>query len=131
VVTFSLSAAALLVDSLAFDRHDLLPAIAVRESNNEVLMQAWVNREALLETLTSGRVCYYSRSKQGLWRKGDTSGHIQHLRALRVDCDRDSILLLVEQVGAACHTFRPNCYYDEAMPEGTWRTLTTPIQNSE
>jgi phosphoribosyl-AMP cyclohydrolase len=126
-LTFSPAAAQALVLKLAFDRHELLPAITVQHDTGEVLMQAWMNREAALETLTTGRVCYYSRSRAGLWRKGDTSGHTQTLVAFRADCDKDSILLLVNQVGAACHTQRHHCYFHEAEADGSFRIISEPL----
>ena len=106
-------AAELLCDQVAFAESGkgLIAAIAQEESSGEVLMIAWMNRAALIETLTSGRVCYWSRSRQKLWRKGDESGHIQKLISLRLDCDRDALLLQVEQTGAACHTGRHTCFF--------------------
>ncbi len=110
-----------LVESVTFDQRGLVPAIAQQADNGEVLMMAWMNAEALRETLNSGRVCYWSRSRQQLWRKGETSGHVQRLVEARVDCDGDTLLLLVEQTGPACHTNRPNCFYralrDERLVE--------------
>ena len=99
------------LDAIAFNQDGLVPAIAQQHDSGEVLMMAWMNREAVLETLASGRVCYFSRSRGRLWRKGETSGQIQHLRELRVDCDGDTLLLLVEQEGVACHTGRRNCFF--------------------
>ncbi|MGY6277255.1 phosphoribosyl-AMP cyclohydrolase [Methylomonas sp. MgM2] len=96
---------------LPFNADGLLPAIAQQYDSGEVLMLAWMNREALLETLTSSRVCYWSRSRQRLWRKGETSGHYQSLKELRIDCDGDTLLLLVDQQGPACHTGRRSCFY--------------------
>jgi phosphoribosyl-AMP cyclohydrolase len=124
---FSLEAAISLADDLAFDKSPLLPAIAVQHDTSELLMQAWMNRASLIETLTTGRVCYYSRSRQGLWRKGETSGHIQILKAFRVDCDKDSLMLLVEQTGAACHTNRRNCYFYEADADGEFYIIADPM----
>ncbi len=90
----------------------LIPAIAQQHDSGEVLMLAWMTREALIETLDTGRVCYWSRSRQTLWRKGETSGHRQRLVEARLDCDGDAILLRVDQRGPACHTGRPNCFYN-------------------
>lgn len=104
--------------AIAFDAAGLVPAIAQAVGTGEVLMMAWMNRAAVEETLATGRVCYYSRSRQALWRKGETSGQVQHLRELRLDCDGDSLLLIVEQQGVACHTGRRSCYYRAARPEG-------------
>ena len=96
---------------LRFDARGLIPVIAQQHDTGEVLMLAWMNREALDETLATGRVCYYSRSRKGLWRKGETSGQTQRLVELRADCDGDTLLLLVDQTGVACHTGRRSCFY--------------------
>jgi phosphoribosyl-AMP cyclohydrolase len=98
-------------DAVAFDERGLVPAIAQQHDTGQVLMLAWMNREALAETLTTGRVCYWSRSRGRLWRKGETSGHTQRLVELRVDCDGDTLLLLVDQTGVACHTGRRSCMF--------------------
>jgi|694.fasta_scaffold83937_5 phosphoribosyl-AMP cyclohydrolase len=103
--------------ALPFNADGLLPAIAQQADSGEVLMLAWMNREAILETLSSGRVCYWSRSRQTLWRKGETSGHQQSLKELRIDCDGDTLLLLVDQQGPACHTRRVNCFYHAVRGE--------------
>ena len=100
-----------LVTRLAFDRDGLVPAIAQQHDTGEVLMLAWMNRAAIEETLSTGRVCYWSRSRQSLWRKGETSGQVQRLVELRVDCDNDALLLLVDQHGVACHTGRRSCFF--------------------
>ena len=102
---------------LAFNADGLLPAIAQQYDSGEVLMLAWMNREAILETLSTGRVCYWSRSRQGLWRKGESSGNQQTLKELRIDCDGDTLLLLVDQQGPACHTLRSNCFYHAVRGE--------------
>lgn len=99
------------LSELPFNTDGLLPAIAQQYDSGEVLMLAWMNREAILETLSTGRVCYWSRSRQRLWRKGETSGHYQALKELRIDCDGDTLLLLVDQQGPACHTGRRSCFY--------------------
>lgn len=96
---------------LRFDADGLVPAIAQQHDTGEVLMLAWMNRDSLRETLAGGRVVYWSRSRRALWRKGDSSGQVQHLRELRIDCDGDALLLLVDQVGVACHTGRRSCFY--------------------
>jgi phosphoribosyl-AMP cyclohydrolase len=98
--------------SLPFGSDGLLPAVAQQYDTGEVLMLAWMNRAALRETLATWHVCYWSRSRARLWRKGETSGHVQHLRELRLDCDGDALLLLVEQTGPACHTGRATCFYN-------------------
>lgn len=101
-----------------FNADGLIAAIAQDADTNEVLMLAWMNAEALHLTLTTGRAVYYSRSRQALWRKGDTSGHVQEVVEARVDCDQDAVLLKVRQTGAACHTGRRSCFYRIAAPRG-------------
>ena len=98
-------------DKLRFNSSGLIPAIAQQHDTGEVLMLAWMNRDALQETIDTGRVCYYSRSRQRLWRKGETSGQVQRLVDLRFDCDGDTLLLMVDQTGVACHTGRRSCFY--------------------
>jgi phosphoribosyl-AMP cyclohydrolase len=114
--------AAELLDGLAFDRDGLIPAIAQQHDTGEVLMLAWMNRAAIDETLSTGRVCYWSRSRQRLWRKGETSGQVQNLIELRVDCDNDCLLLQVDQKGVACHTGRRNCFFT-AIRDGAAQTI--------
>lgn len=103
------------LDTLAFNDAGLIPAIAQQHDTGEVLMLAWMNRESIAETLETGHVCYWSRSRKGLWRKGETSGHTQKLISLRFDCDADALLLLVDQTGPACHTNRRNCFFNEVQ----------------
>ncbi len=100
--------------ALSFDRDGLVAAVAQQHDTGEVLMLAWMNRDAVRETLETGRVCYWSRSRQSLWRKGETSGHVQRLVELRVDCDGDAMLLRVEQTGPACHTGERSCFFRAA-----------------
>jgi phosphoribosyl-AMP cyclohydrolase len=97
--------------SLKFDAQGLLPVIAQEQATGEVLMLAWMNAEAVAATLATGRVTYWSRSRGELWVKGATSGHVQRLIEMRIDCDRDCLLVQVEQTGAACHTNRRTCFY--------------------
>src|SRR5712691_12932082 len=97
------------LDALVFDGRGLIPVIAQDVDTGEVLMLAWANREALERTLAEGRMVYWSRSRGQLWRKGDTSGHVQHWDSLRVDCDGDVLLARVHQMGAACHTGERSC----------------------
>ena len=104
--------------ALKFNEDGLVPAIAQQHDSGEVLMMAWMNREAVEETLATGRVCYFSRSRQGLWRKGETSGQQQRLMEFLFDCDGDTILLKVDQDGVACHTGRRSCFYTAARNEG-------------
>lgn len=101
------------LDDLPWTADGLLPAIAQQHDTGEVLMLAWMNREALLETLRTGHVCYWSRSRQSLWRKGESSGQVQMLKELRFDCDGDTILCKVDQTGPACHTGRRDCFYNK------------------
>ncbi len=115
---FDETAVARLLDQVLFDAAGLVPAIAQRHDTGEVLMLAWMNRDAVRETLLTGRVTYWSRSRQALWRKGETSGHLQTLRSVRIDCDGDTLLLGVEQVGPACHTHHPNCFFREVRGDG-------------
>ena len=100
------------LNSLPYNDQGLIPAIAQQYDSKEVLMLAWMNRESLQETLTTGRVCYFSRSRQKLWRKGETSGQVQQLKQMRLDCDGDTLLLMVDQTGPACHTGRKSCFYN-------------------
>jgi len=111
--------------SLRFNDQGLIPAIAQDQATGEVLMLAWMNAAAVAETLGSGRVTYWSRSRAELWRKGDTSGHIQRLVEMRVDCDRDCLLMLVEQTGPACHTNRRSCFYT-ALRDGAEVEILVP-----
>ena len=99
------------LSAVKFDQNGLVPAIAQSKETGEVLMMAWMTPESLRESLATGRVVYWSRSRQQLWRKGDTSGQIQKLIECRVDCDQDCLLLLVDQIGVACHTGRRSCFY--------------------
>jgi len=99
------------LDNLAFNDAGLVPVIAQQHDTGKVLMFAWMNRAAIEETLATGQVCYYSRSRKTLWRKGESSGQTQTLKALRVDCDGDVLLASVEQTGAACHTGRRDCFF--------------------
>ena len=98
-------------ETLKYDANGLIPAIAQDDASGEVLMMAWMNREALEETLRTGKVCYYSRSRGTLWRKGESSGQTQTLVELRIDCDADTLLLKVDQTGPACHTGRRDCFF--------------------
>ena len=99
------------LDVVKFNDQGLVPAIAQDSTSGTVLMLAWMNRDAIDQTLASGLVTYYSRSRQSLWQKGETSGNTQRLVDMQFDCDADAILMLVEQTGPACHTSRPNCFY--------------------
>ncbi len=103
------------LDELPWNADGLLPAISQQFDSGEVLMMAWMNRQALQETLATGRVCFWSRSRRALWRKGESSGQVQMLKELRFDCDGDTILLKVDQTGPACHTGRRDCFYNRVQ----------------
>lgn len=116
-----------LADAVVFDDQGLVTAIAQQHDSGEVLMTAWMNRDALAETLATGRVCYWSRSRGRLWRKGETSGQVQRLVELRIDCDGDTLLLFVDQTGVACHTGRRSCFY-RALDEAGRLTEVLPVE---
>ena len=99
------------VNSVVFNEDGLVPAIAQSAATGAVLMVAWMNRDTLERTLQTGEVTYWSRSRQEVWRKGETSGHVQHLIEAWIDCDGDALLLKIDQVGPACHTGAPSCFY--------------------
>lgn len=107
----------------------LLPAIAQDAKTGQVLMLAWMNREAWLETLTSGRAVYFSRSRNRLWRKGEESGHVQHVSEIRVDCDADTILLKVTQTGAACHEGYASCFFRRIAPDGNTEIVEPQLKD--
>src|SRR6266404_7749743 len=117
---------AALLTALAFNDEGLVPAIAQQHDSGEVLMLAWMNREAIEQTLASGAACYWSRSRDRLWRKGETSGQTQRLVEIRLDCDGDTVLLLVDQTGVACHTGRRNCFF-RAWRQGALETIAEPL----
>lgn len=101
-----------IIKKLKFDQNGLIPAIAQDEKTGEVLMMAWMNEESLRLTLASGFATYFSRSRNSLWKKGDTSGHLQEVVSIASDCDFDCILLKVKQIGAACHTGKRSCFFN-------------------
>jgi phosphoribosyl-AMP cyclohydrolase len=107
---------------IKFGPDGLVAAVAQQHDTGEMLMVAWMNREAVQVTLAEGRACYWSRSRQALWRKGESSGQVQRLHELRLDCDGDTLLLLVDQKGVACHTGRRNCFF-RAWREGGWQEI--------
>ncbi len=120
-----------LEEAIAFDSDGLVPAVARQHDSGEVLMMAWMNREALAATLASGQVTYWSRSRKGLWRKGERSGQVQTLKRLLLDCDGDTLLLEVDQAGVACHTGRRSCFYRALEGEALVEVLpvtTDPTQ---
>ncbi|NBO20133.1 MAG: phosphoribosyl-AMP cyclohydrolase [Proteobacteria bacterium] len=100
-----------IISRITFDERGLVPAIAQEEGTGKVLMLAWMNAESIRQTLETGRVTYWSRSRGELWRKGDTSGHVQQLSELFIDCDGDALLLTVRQTGPACHTGEKSCFF--------------------
>ncbi len=112
--------------SLMYNEAGLVPAIAQDAVSGEVLMMAWMNAEAIARTLETGRVTYWSRSRQAFWIKGETSGHVQSLVEFRVDCDRDCVLLKIEQTGPACHTNRRSCFYT-LVEDGAERVTMAPM----
>ena len=113
------------LDEIPWNADGLIPAIAQQYDTKEVLMLAWMNKEALRETLAKGRVCYWSRSRQQLWRKGESSGQVQQLHEARFDCDGDTLLLLVDQTGPACHTGRRDCFYN--LVQGDSLVVDKPV----
>jgi phosphoribosyl-AMP cyclohydrolase len=113
------------LEKIKFGPDGLAPAIAQQHDTGEVLMMAWMNRDAVRASLVEGRACYWSRSRRTLWRKGETSGQVQLLRELRLDCDGDTVLLLVDQRGVACHTGRRNCFF-RAWRDGEWAIIAEP-----
>jgi phosphoribosyl-AMP cyclohydrolase len=99
------------IETLKFDANGLIPAVIQDAENGQVLMVAYMNRESILKTLKTGLCTYWSRSRQEFWVKGETSGHVQHVKRIRVDCDADCLLIQVEQVGVACHTGNRSCFF--------------------
>ena len=123
------SISASVLDQLAYDANGLVPAIAQDAITNEILMVAWMDRAAFSRTLETGKACYYSRSRKSAWMKGESSGHLQILREVRIDCDGDVVLLRVEQLGGiACHTGRRNCFFRK-LENGAWVTEFEPIKS--
>ena len=110
---------------IKFGADGLVPAIAQQHDTGEILMMAWMNRDAVRASLTEGRACYWSRSRARLWRKGETSGQVQLVRELRLDCDGDAVLMLVDQRGVACHTGRRSCFF-RAWRNGVWAVIAEP-----
>ncbi len=126
-----MSAASTFSQQLKLNDQGLIPAIAQDWKTGEVLMLAWMNREAVELSVAEGRAVYWSRSRQALWRKGEESGHVQHLKELRLDCDADTLLLKVEQVGGiACHTGRRNCFY-QRLEESNWQITDDILRPAE
>jgi phosphoribosyl-AMP cyclohydrolase len=114
-----------LIQDIVFDQAGLVPVIAQQYDSGEILMVAWMNRDAVVESVTSGHMCYWSRSRRALWRKGETSGQVQRLVELKLDCDGDALLARVDQVGVACHTGRRSCFFRTAT-SGGWQVTAEP-----
>ena len=119
-----------ILNDIKFDSQGLIPAIVQDYQNNEILMFAWMNQQALEKTLQDGFACYWSRSRQALWLKGETSGHKQKVHSMRLDCDGDCLLLAVEQIGGACHAGYRSCFYREAEGE-RWRITGEKVFETE
>ena len=123
------------LDAVKWDAHGLIPAIAQDVTSNEILMVAWMNRDALEETARTMRGVYWSRSRNKLWRKGEESGHIQHVSEIRLDCDNDVVLLKVEQIGGiACHTGRRSCFFQKLVANETgseWVSTSPVLKNPD
>ena len=113
--------------TLQYDRAGLIPAIAQDAASGEVLMMAWMNADCVARTLRTGQVTYWSRSRAAIWIKGETSGHVQKLVGMRLDCDRDCLLVLIEQTGPACHTNRRSCFYTAITDRREIETSSTGI----
>jgi len=121
-----------MIESVVFNDAGLVPVIAQDADSGQVLMVAWMNQDALQETVATGRAVYYSRSRQRLWRKGEESGHVQHVREIRLDCDGDVLLLSVEQVGGiACHTGREHCFFRQLDELGNWQVCEPVIKSPD
>lgn len=119
------------VDQVKYDDKGLVATIVQDAATSELLMFAWMNREALEETIRTGKAVYYSRSRKKLWRKGESSGHSQVVKELRIDCDQDAILLKVEQVGGACHTGYYSCFYRRLEKDGRLVEVGRKVFDSE
>ncbi|WP_198265022.1 phosphoribosyl-AMP cyclohydrolase [sulfur-oxidizing endosymbiont of Gigantopelta aegis] len=123
------------LDALKWDKDGLIPAIAQDEKTGKVVMFAWMNRESLAMTIDMGRAVYWSRSRQKLWPKGEESGHVQKLKSLRVDCDKDVVLMSIEQIGGiACHTGRESCFYFELQADNdtmNWQAVEPVLKNPD
>jgi phosphoribosyl-AMP cyclohydrolase len=120
-----------LLQAIKWNEQGLIPVIAQDWQTGEVLMLAWMNCDALQLTISEGRAIYWSRSRQALWRKGEESGHVQHLKELRIDCDADTVLIKVEQIGGiACHTGRRSCFYQQ-LEQGAWHVTDDVIRQPE
>ena len=118
------------LDAVAWDAQGLVPAIAQDAESGEVLMFAWMNRDALARTVATGEAVYWSRTRRKLWHKGEESGHIQKVRELRIDCDNDVVLLKIEQIGGmACHTGRRSCFFQKYFADGRWQAVDPVLKD--
>ncbi len=117
-----------LIESIKFNDAGLVPAIAQDATSKRVLMMAWMNKEAVQQTLDTGYAHYYSRSRQTQWKKGESSGNVQKVLDMYLDCDGDTILLKIEQTGPACHTNRESCFYKQKQ-DGDWVTIEKPLSD--
>ena len=116
------------LDNLKFDSNGLIPAIIQDAKTHEVLMMAWMNRDSLVKTIETAKTHFFSRSRNKLWLKGESSGHVQHVKSVRTDCDKDCLLIEVEQVGAACHDGYYSCFYNEYTAGATsWKTVGNKV----
>jgi phosphoribosyl-AMP cyclohydrolase len=122
-----------LAQSLKFDANGLIPAIVQDATSGEVLMMAWMNKEALDRTIETGKTHFFSRSRNKLWLKGESSGHLQHVRSVSLDCDGDTVLIKVAQVGAACHDGYYSCFYREYKPteQARWKVVGRKVFDPE
>ncbi len=119
------------LDKITWNRDGLVPAIAQDHESGRILMMAWMNAESLSLTVEENRAIYWSRSRQKLWRKGEESGHVQHIKEIRLDCDSDVIILTVDQVGGiACHTGRESCFYF-VLENGKWKAVDPVLKNQK
>ena len=122
------------IDTLKFDENGLIPAIVQDVNNQTVLMLGFMNRESLLRTVDEGKVCFWSRSRQKFWLKGETSGMFLQVRSIRVNCENNSLLILAEPIGPTCHTGHESCYYREAQEvseSGEWIEITPVLTDPE
>lgn len=120
-----------LLDAISWNADGLIPVVAQEQKSGRVLMLAWMNREALTATIREGYAIYWSRSRRRLWRKGEESGHVQRVREIRLDCDNDTLLLIVEQVGGiACHTGRESCFF-QRLQDDRWVAVEPALRSSE
>jgi len=119
------------LENLKVDANGLIPAIVQDAGSNEVLMMAWMNRDSIEKTVSTGKTHFFSRSRNKLWLKGESSGHVQHVKSIRTDCDKDTLLILVEQVGAACHDGYYSCFYREHQLDGDWKVVGRKVFEPE